>query len=175
MGARFSGVPKNGPFTFTLLNSNPTDPNRGNNLIGNPYPSNLDLIRFYTNNATNLDPTFKFWDNKANTETTQQGNGYSGNAYAQFNAALGTGTKAMGDAGTSSLKIPTQYVKIGQGFMARALVNNLSVTFDNSIRKAGVSESFFGKGKSEHTPVNRFWLSMISPQNIASQIAVVYL
>ena len=175
MGASFSGVPKNGSFTFTLLNSNPTDPNRGNNLIGNPYPSNLDLIRFYTNNATNLDPTFKFWDNKANTETTQQGNGYSGNAYAQFNAALGTGTKAMGDAGTSSLKIPTQYVKIGQGFMARALVNNLSVTFDNSIRKAGVSESFFGKGKSDHTPVNRFWLSMISPQNIASQIAVVYL
>ena len=175
MGARFSGVPKNGSFTFTLLNSNPTDPNRGNNLIGNPYPSNLDLIRFYTNNATNLDPTFKFWDNKANTETTQQGNGYSGNAYAQFNAALGTGTKAMGDAGTSSLKIPTQYVKIGQGFMARALVNNLSVTFDNSIRKAGVSESFFGKGKSDDTPVNRFWLSMISPQNIASQIAVVYL
>ena len=175
MGASFSGVPKNGSFTFTLLNSNPTDPNRGNNLIGNPYPSNLDLIRFYTNNATNLDPTFKFWDNKANTETTQQGNGYSGNAYAQFNAALGTGTKAMGDAGTSSLKIPTQYVKIGQGFMARALVNNLAVTFDNSIRKAGVSESFFGKGKSDHTPVNRFWLSMISPQNIASQIAVVYL
>jgi hypothetical protein len=175
MGASFSGVPKNGSFTFTLLNSNPTDPNRGNNLIGNPYPSNLDLIRFYTNNATNLDPTFKFWDNKANTETTQQGNGYSGNAYAQFNAALGTGTKAMGDAGTSSLKIPTQYVKIGQGFMARALVNNLTVTFDNSIRKAGVSESFFGKGKSDHTPVNRFWLSMISPQNIASQIAVVYL
>ncbi len=175
MVASFFGVPQNGTVNFNLLNSYPADPQRGNNLIGNPYPSNLDLVAFYTMNSTNLDPTFRFWDNKANTETVQQGNNYSGNAYATFNAALGTGLKATGDVGTNSIKAPTGFVKIGQGFMARALVNNLSVNFDNSLRKAGISEGFFGKRVQDSATVDRFWVSMISPDNIASPMAVVYL
>lgn len=175
MTANFTGVPMNGAFSYTLVNSAPANPDRGYNLIGNPYPSNIDLLIFYANNSTNLSSTFNFWDNKANTRTAQEGDGYDGKAYAQFNAAtppgIGTGTIAVGDSGTNSLKKPTKYVKIGQGFMAKSLVSNFSANFDNTIRTAGISEGFFGKNS---LPFDRYWINMISPTNIVSQIAVVY-
>lgn len=174
MKASFTGEPMNGSFNYTLVNSNTSDTNRGYNLIGNPYPSNLDLDAFYGANSTDLSPTFYFWDNKANTRTAQEGDLYGGQAYAQFNAATppgtGSGTVATGDAGAGT-KVPTRYVKIGQGFMARTLVASKTVAFTNAIRSAGLSVGFFGKNT---VPFDRYWLKMKSPTNITSQIAIVY-
>ncbi|MDP2453806.1 MULTISPECIES: choice-of-anchor D domain-containing protein [unclassified Kaistella] len=183
MTAAFMGQPANGSFNYNLVNSSFADPNRGYNLIGNPYPSNIDLIKFYADNSTagNLSPTFYFWDHTANTQTVQMGDLYNGLAYANFNAATPTGTgtptKAFGDPGAAGLKFPTRYVKVAQGFMAK--VNNtptFNVTFSNSSRKADSAEGFFGKGKSveNETPVDRYWLNLITPANLASNIAVVY-
>ena len=183
MTAAFMGQPANGSFNYNLVNSSFADPNRGYNLIGNPYPSNIDLIKFYADNSTagNLSPTFYFWDHTANTQTVQMGDLYNGLAYANFNAATPTGTgtptKAFGDPGAAGLKFPTRYVKVAQGFMAK--VNNtptFNVTFSNSSRKADPAEGFFGKGKSveNETPVDRYWLNLITPANLASNIAVVY-
>ena len=182
MEAVFRGKPVNGEFTYQLINSNNTNSNRGYNLIGNPYPSNMDLITFYNNNSADghLSPTFYFWDNKANTQTSQMGDRYGGQAYAQFNATtppgVGTGSKAAkGDDGAAGSKLPTKYVKVGQGFMAKVIgAPSKTVTFNNSIRKAESAEGFFGKGKQNEISFDRFWLNMISPSNIASNIAVVY-
>lgn len=177
MTAQFDGKPVNGSFTYNLVNSNPSVSKRGFNLIGNPYPSNIDLITFYNlNNPGNLSPTFYFWDNTANTQTTQMGDGYGGQAYAIFNAAAppgtGTGTKAKGDPGVPGLYKPTKVVKVGQGFMAKA-INPMTVTFNNSIRTHESGVGFFGKGAT-NAPVDRYWLNLISPANLATNIAVVY-
>ncbi|MCZ2083313.1 MAG: T9SS type A sorting domain-containing protein, partial [Flavobacteriales bacterium] len=106
---------------------------------------------------------------------------YNGLAYANFNATTptgtGTATKAFGDPGAAGLKLPTRYVKVTQGFMAQVInVSALNVTFSNSIRKADPAEGFFGKGQSveNETPVDRYWLNLITPANLASNIAVVY-
>lgn len=183
MNATFVGKPANGLFTYNLVNSNPLDPNndRGFNLIGNPYPSNIDLIKFYADNSTagNLSPTFYFWDHTANTQITQAGDSYLGQAYAQFNAStptgVGTPTRATGDVGATGVKWPTRYVKVAQGFMSQVInVASLNVTFSNSLRKSDAAEGFFGKGAQTETPINRYWLNMITPENKASNIAVVY-
>ena len=173
MSATFTGEPMNGTLDYTLINSLPANPNRGYNLIGNPYPSNLDLNAFYAANSENLSPTFNFWDSTANSETTQLGDNYLGQAYAQWNAATppqeGSGTTATGDL--EGTKEPNQYVKVGQGFMARSLISSKSITFTNTMRSAGASEGFFGKTV---IPFDRYWLNMTSPSNITAQIAVVY-
>ena len=179
----FEGKPVNGAFSYNLINSNPANAKRGLNLIGNPYPSNMDLVKFYQNNATsgNLSPTFYLWDNTANARTSQEGDEYKGFAYAQFNAATpigeGTPTKAPGEVGTTTLKVPTRYVSVAQGFLARALNSSTaSIIFSNSTRSGSPAQDFFGKTSLDKTEsdIDRYWLNLINSQNIASNIAVVY-
>ncbi|WHF53077.1 T9SS type A sorting domain-containing protein [Chryseobacterium gotjawalense] len=173
MTAIFTGEPMNGDLLYNLVNSSTTNTNRGYNLIGNPYPSNLDLAAFYRDNSDGLSPTFNLWDSTANTRTTQEGDNYGGQAYSQWNAATppgsGSGVNAKGDVATA--KIPTKYVKVGQGFMAKSLVSTKKVTFTNTMRSTGAAEGFFGK---EAVSFDRYWLNLTSPANITSQIAVVY-
>jgi hypothetical protein len=176
----FTGVPVNGSVPYTLVNSTPLDAVHGYNLIGNPYPSNLDLITFYNENNTTgkLDPTFYFWDSTANSQTSQAGSGYGGEAYAKFNVStppgVGTPTIATGDAGFAGTKSATRYVKVGQAFMARTTAGSLAVSFENTQRAVNSATGFFGKGAQEAAPFDRYWLNMISPANIISELAVVY-
>ncbi|MBF8457230.1 T9SS type A sorting domain-containing protein [Kaistella sp. G5-32] len=179
MNAAFVGKPTNGSFMYGIVNSNIADTNRGYNLIGNPYPSNIDLNILYSLNGGaggDMGSTVYFWDNKANTQTTQQGNGYGGQAYAIINLPASTGIKATGDTGAGGLKIPTNFVKTGQGFMVKSKVYATNLTFNNSIRTAdNGATKFFGKNAGTTSePIDRFWLNMITPSNIASNIAIVY-
>lgn len=84
--AFFEGKPFNGKIAYNLSYSGPS---LGYNLVGNPYPSNLDLNGLYADNQTKIESTFQFWDNTANAIYEQQGSGYTGNAYAVFNAVAG--------------------------------------------------------------------------------------
>lgn len=183
--ATFTGYPTNGAFTYPIVNSNIANMSkRGYNLVSNPYPSNIDLITLYAINSGasgNLSPTFTFWDNNANNKTQQMGDTYPGQAYAQFIATTppteGTGILATGDATIAEgTKKPTRYVKMGQGFMVQSKVASYQLQFNNTIRTTDKGTvSFFGKGTQDATaPVDRYWLNMISPNNIAAQMAVVY-
>ena len=177
--ATFVGKPGNGYVNFNIINSNISDTNRGFNLVGNPYPSNIDLVSLYNLNGAatgNLDSTFYFWDNNANNQTVQLGNQYGGQAYAQFNAVSGIGAAATGDPGFLSIKTPVSLVKTGQGFMVKSKVANTNLIFNNITRtvKTGTI-NFFGRNAGEITPgLNRYWLNLISPQKIVCNIAVAY-
>ena len=185
INAYFKGVPMNGDFKYPLANSNVgTATNLGYNLTGNPYPSNIDLVQLYKlkSNATNISPTFYFWDNTVNTITAQAGSGYSGAAYAVFNAAagtLGTGNGAGYLTGTTeAAKKPTYVAKVGQAFMVQSIEKvNKTLYFDNSIRTADAGVGFFGnasKGTVTASADDRFWLNLAAPTSISTQIAVVY-
>ncbi len=181
--AVFSGYPTNGAFTYTIVNTNPSQDRRGFNLVGNPYPSNMDLFNLYTlkgGNTGALSSTFHFWDNRANSQTVQMGDNYGNQSYATFNVAtppgIGTGTSATGDKDLAGTHKPTNIVKIAQGFMVKTNVASLPLKFDNSIRTtARADEPFFGKKADTATAkVDRFWLNMITPANLAVNMAVVY-
>ena len=185
VAANFTGYPTNGNFTYNIVNSKPgveapSTAVRGYNLIGNPYPSNIDLNLFFALNggkAGTLSPSFYFWDSTVNDIYVQQGSNYGGQSYGQFNAVappgIGTGLPATGDINKISLKTPTRIVKMGQAFMARSKAATTTLLFDNTIRSAEIKgDSFFGKETT--TSPDRYWLRLISPTGVAVTIAMVY-
>ena len=182
--ATFTGYPTNGAFTFNMVNTNTSNlAKRGYNLVGNPYPSNLDLVALYNENGgstSNVSNTYYLWDSRANTQTVMLGDGYGQQAYATFNAStpvgVGTGTMATGDFGVPGTNRPTQYVKVGQGFMAQAKVNNTPLVFNNKVRTTNRGTvTYLGKSPdNKTTAIDRYWLNLVTPDNVASQMAVVY-
>lgn len=187
--AQYKGVPQNGSIGITVANSDISNGGLGYNLVGNPYPSNIDLVKLYNLNggkntvpqtvSPNISSTFYFWDNEVNNgvEQTQQGSNYKGQAYALFNVLTGSnGTGIAAGSLNGGLitgnKTPTHIVKTGQGFMTRALTVNYSLKYDNSIRTTNeATPDFLGKGKRTD---DRFWIRMTSPAGVTSNIAVVY-
>ena len=177
MDAEFKGELANGIVNFAMAYYNVT---HGFNLVGNPYPSNIDLQTLYTLNgggtaSPKIASTFQFWDNAANIDVTQGGSGYSGRAYAVYNASNNTGNEAgylLTGNPVIGVKKPNNIAKVGQGFMVRAQSGGKTLVFNNSIRtitKAGAS--FFSK---DAQPMDRYWLNLISPANYVNNIAVVY-
>ena len=181
---RFIGVPNNGnkkidssPLEFPLSLSAGDD--QGYNMIGNPYPSNIDFDALYNldENKSKINHVAYFWTNvDPNRPGSTNGNiGYSGNAYAIYNGVGGvpaTGP-ATGTAGISAT--PTQFIKVGQGFIVKARPNQNGkvLTFKNSIRNATGLSNFFSKGQT--TGKDRFWLHLTTPALNVNTILIGYI
>ena len=181
--AQFKGVPQTGEIIFGIANRDTGSSTYGYNLVGNPYPSNIDLIKLYAlnggNSQNNISSSFYMWDNNANDIFVQQGSSYNGQAYAIYNAlpgAQGTGTAAVGlrSANLPPPKSPTNIIKVGQGFMTKSLKTTYAFKFDNTIRTSDTSSvDFLGKSASV-VEDDRYWLKMTAPSGITSTIAVVH-
>ena len=171
--AFFEGKAFNGIINYNLAYSGAQ---LGYNLVGNPYPSNLDLNLLYADNKNDIKSTFTFWDNTVNDLYVQQGSSYKGNSYAMRNAAAGTeGTglpaPGRGQAAVGSSKKPGKIVKTGQGFMVKALGTGRVLKYSNSLRSENITNTvFFGKKAQD----DRYWLQLTAPSGIASTIALVY-
>lgn len=180
--AVFKGLPGNGQFIYTLAYTNGVQ--YGYNLVGNPYPSNIDLRKLYVLNGGSLttespgkiSSTFYFWDNRANDKYVQQGNNYNGRAYAVYNAYNDTGNKAgyllSPDHPIIGQKKPNSIAKVGQGFMVRATGPG-NMVFNNSIRVTDNSGADFFS-KTPQAEANRYWLRLLTPVNTVNTVAVVY-
>ena len=186
----FVGTPNNGDVMPVELSTK----GARYNLLGNPYPSNINLDVLYADNAsvqdlgtalgtTAIQPTMYFWDNLNNLELIQLGNNYNGQNYAVYNALSKTGTAATNG---SNMKKPNGLVKPGQGFMVRAKSNNganSTLIFKQSgtsgLRvtanvKGGTDAPYYKGGDSIIDHVDRFWVRLTTPNNIYNTIAVVY-
>lgn len=133
----FMGTPNNGSQTYTLA----TTGNRFN-LVGNPYPSNLNLDTFYTANQGRISNTLYFWDNMSNSVTTQGGATSVNIGYATYNASTSAWVPAP-----NIVAVPTGNIaNIGQGFFVRALPapSDTFLSFTNDMRVA-TSGTFFNK------------------------------
>ncbi|KIA89136.1 hypothetical protein OA86_08735 [Kaistella jeonii] len=182
--AQYKGVPQSGEIILPIANSNTSLTILGYNLVGNPYASNIDLLKLYEINggktglaesqivSPNISATFYFWNNNGNKQFQQQGSSYEGQAYALFNVL--TGPAGTGTQSTLSSKIPSNIVKVGQGFMTRSLLAGYNFKFNNSIRTNETSTTdFLGKGASAIQD-DRYWLKMTAPSGITSTIAIVH-
>ena len=198
--ATFTGVPNNESLgaeenKITVA----TFDNDGNfNLIGNPFPSNLDLAQFYdkdddllTGNADKfLTADAYFWDNVGNTEMTQQGSGYNQSNYALYNMQSGIGTAAPCNVNepntctTGSNKRPNGIVKPGQGFIVNIKQGETFLTVNNAMRttqtlKGGFEAVYFKNGKmppanDTHKRDDKFWLELINSNETHIEIAIGY-
>ncbi|OBW42093.1 hypothetical protein AB670_01513 [Chryseobacterium sp. MOF25P] len=163
----FEGAPNNGTQTFTLATSG-----NGFNLIGNPYPSSLDLGVFYNTNSARISSTFYFWDNKSTNVTLQNGATTTNYGYATFNGANPTWVPAPNSNGGTSV-VPTGAVaNIGQAFIVKTLNTSVdtSLTFNNEMRGA-TNGTFFNKNNSTE---GKFWLKLNSEYNTNNIFAVNY-
>lgn len=160
--ATFAGAPNNGAISVALSTSADQF-----NLVGNPYPSNLDLAAFYTLNNANIGSTLWFWDNTGGTVTTQTGSTANNFGYATYNASSKTWLKAP-----SGATAPTEnYVKIGHGFIVEALSNTL--TFDNTLRVANAGVNL-NKNAASMTGEGKYWLTLSTSYNANVTQAITY-
>ncbi|QIY84903.1 T9SS type A sorting domain-containing protein [Chryseobacterium sp. NEB161] len=170
----FNGSLNYGNIPITLKRSSGSD--KGYNLVANPYPSNINAIQLLNNNnSTNgIVSTLWFWTN-INAVTSQQGSGYSGNNYAILNRSGGiSATDALNYTATPK---PNNYISVAQGFIVQAKTNSSVLQFANTIR-VNNSSNFYNKGNvnenDEELLKDRFWLKLISPENMVNTILVAY-
>ncbi|MGA9211881.1 T9SS type A sorting domain-containing protein [Kaistella sp.] len=154
-GASFTGVPNNGDIPFVLQTTG-----RGFNLIGNPYPSNIDFNALVNTGA--IEGTAYFWTNV----NAYDAENYTGDNYATYSTVSG------GVSAFSSDVIPLPNIKVGQGFIVKAITGKSNLTFTNAMRNAGESV-FFNKGAGMQQ-IDRFWLKLTTPAKNFNTILIAY-
>lgn len=198
--ANFIGTPRNESLTISENRIPLSDVGNHYNLIGNPFPSNLDLIALYNDSDNNTKffddgtedtPTVYFWDNISNTQMTQQGSNYNQSNYALLNLSSGIGTAAPCNSatcsGVGSGKKPNGIVKPGQGFIIRAAEGANYLTLKNDMRTTLIKRTsdddeavYFKTGNlsAEHNgerPRNdKFWVELVTADDLHIQAAVGY-
>jgi hypothetical protein len=160
---QFAGVPNNGIYSATLTNFGE---GKRYNLIGNPYPSAIDVDTFIDTNIANgsITGTVYFW---------RKTNGAINGAYCTYN--LG-GYTTNGDNGIANMPVNpvtnTNIVQVGQGFFVEGTGTN-SVIFTNDMRiNNGVNRFFRTSNTIER---NRIWLNITNATGSFSQAMIGYM
>lgn len=177
----FTGVPHNGDITITLQKSAGLD--KGYNLIGNPYPSNLSF-RSLSGATANRNSIFNkqwLWTN-LNEVIKQQGSSYAGNNYATFVGGVGGVGPTYVSSNIEEISLrPNEHTEISQGFIVQAKYNNAPLKFTNSMRTSISSGSvFYNKNLdfNDEEPeeiIDRYWLKFVNPDNVANNILVAHI
>lgn len=176
----FVGVPNNGNISVDINKSSDTSIDgvtytHGNNLVSNPYPSNINIDKFFDDNPL-LEKVAYFWTN-INPTPEMQGSQYpkSGyiNNYAVYcpTGGLQAPSAACNADNSNCSKTPNNILKVGQGFVVRAK-NSGNVIFKNNIRIADNSGLFFNRLANNK---DRFWLELKTPLNFVNPILIGYI
>lgn len=180
-GGSFNGVPNNGVIPATIKKGLGKD-----NLIGNPYPSAIDIDLFLSDpaNAAIVNGTIHLWTHNTAISATIPGNAvynYTADDYASYNLTGGIRTAAPAITGGST---PDGKIASGQGFFIEAATGladgTYTVNFNNSMRLAGSNGNFYRPAQQGHTNTqglekNRLWLTASNTQGAYSQVLVGYI
>ena len=196
----FIGVPYNGEKIVPIFWNG--DPLGTSNLIGNPYPSAIDAVKFLTANTGVIESTIYFWTNATSIQnrnliignnpdgTPKAGTGelaYTTDDYASFNL---TGGVATGNIipGTPPTEVvsnkPNGKIAAGQAFFTTSLLANGTATFNNSMRLSSTStildNSQFFKTRNPKTKTaahekHRIWLNLTNTQGAFKQTLIGYI
>ncbi len=155
---QFTGTPFNGVVNQSV--------GLGYNLLGNPYPSPLDVDTFLADNTAI--GTLYYWTNT----TPASGGVYPQNNFASYTTLGGT-------AAFASAKIPNGTVQTGQAFYVQSSAADV-IEFNNTQRvNASTSTQFFrtAASNSTTTPVekHRVWLNLNDANTSYNQILVGYM
>lgn len=181
---KFIGIPNNGSYSIAIQRTANSGTGgtieHGYNLIGNPYPSNIDFVKFYNldNNKNIIFPKAWFWTN-ITPVLNQSGSNYTGNNYATITLSGGTpptySDTTVTPGSPSGDYTPTKNIRVGQGFIvqARSLGTNQILNFDNTIRN-NESGHFYNNKQSLENDIDRYWVKLVSPEKIVNTILVAH-
>ena len=176
----FVGTPNNGEKTIAV-----TKTANGNNLIGNPYPSNIDFRDLVTDNPTvfnaGAEAIAYFWTN-LNPNPVMQGSNYPNgqyfNNYATLNMSGGVPATLVVNPNDPTQnqngQTPTYFIKPGQGFIIKVAASG-DLTFRNKMRKVGNGSVFFNYNQRSEEQTDRFWISLKSPMGALTTQLIAYL
>ncbi|MEI6884877.1 MAG: T9SS type A sorting domain-containing protein [Bacteroidota bacterium] len=118
-----NGTIATGTKTFSLTNT--AGKGGGWNLIGNPYPSAIDIHNSVSYNLTNVDPTFYM---------------YNGTQYASYNHS------------TNVSNLATRYIPSMQGFFVHCNAPTGSLEMTNACRVHNASQAYYKSLQAEQIP-----------------------
>jgi len=174
-GGTINNTPNNGVINVALAGT-PGGLNNFN-LIGNPYPSNLDLLAFYTANNAAIGSTMWFWDNTTANLTTQTGSTATNVGYATVNFANAAGSTWVEAPGTQSTSYSTaslnsvgNVAKVGQAFIVKA-VDAGQVSFTNAMRSSATGVTLNKNGDAN---AGKFWIKLTTSYGNTATQAVTY-
>jgi len=182
--ALFNGVPNNGVVPAAIQKGAGSF-----NLIGNPYPSAIDIDLFLTDPANTgiISGTIYLWTHNMAISSTIPGNqvyNYNADDYAKYNLTGGIQSANPAITGGSA---PTGKVAAGQAFFIEAnpALSNGSyhATFRNSMRVIGHNDMFYRQPSTANEPrnsiqteleKNRFWLNITNANGAYNEVLVGY-
>jgi hypothetical protein len=136
----FEGKPNNGTILVTVNDRGGSgsiaNVSKTEFLLGNPYPSALDVHKFIDDNVGVIDGTLQLWQQWAGDSHIL--NEYKG-GYAQVNktgscrAYQFVGFYGANNGSQDGTKTPTRYLPVGQGFITEIIASG-TVKFNNSQR-----------------------------------------
>jgi hypothetical protein len=134
----FSGTGLNtGNQTISGLTYTPANPKHGFNLIGNPYPSYLNVLPSISANSAGVEPTVWY--------RTRDAAGYYHCETVNSTDGFGTNSSLTGRV--------TGYIPPMQGFWVRTKLNNQSIALSNSNRSHTTTVTQPGVGSVPTTPL----------------------
>ncbi|MDR6966044.1 hypothetical protein J2X31_000037 [Flavobacterium arsenatis] len=184
--ANFIGTPNNGEISYTEFQGSGTT--QVWNLIGNPYPSAIDIDLFIGDpDNTEVGGAIYLWTH--NTPALDNGSGtfsYTSNDYAVYNSSGGIATAAPNDPNDTTddddnNSTPINgHVAAGQSFFIRGLASG-TVKFKNTMRIAGNNSNFYKPVATDPaenwqtTGKHRFWINLRNNQGAFNQALVGYI
>jgi hypothetical protein len=156
---KFVGTPANGTIPVAI-----TTDGSGFNMIGNPYPSQVDITQFLTDNSANIESTLYFWrkTNEAVPGTVL----FSGYCTYTGNVLVLPSNPFVGGSD------PLGVLQIAQGFMVKAKPSRTSVVFNNAMRINNTANQFFKQAATEAK--NTLWLNLMTSAGGFAQMATSY-
>lgn len=168
------------------------------NLIGNPYPSAIDINKFLADpENTEVGGTIYLWTH--NTPPYDTGSGvytYTSNDYASYNLSGGVGTApAQPDPNDPTEEdnnynnLTNGYIASGQAFFIKGIqafdavetASSPIVKFKNSMRIIGHNSNFFKPAPTspvenwQTTGKHRFWINLRNSQGAFNQALIGYI
>ena len=185
----FNGTPNNGVINTPIIKMSGLT----YNLIGNPYPSAIDIDAFLLDpaNSNIVNGTIYLWTHNTAISNSMPGNqvyNYTRDDYAKYNLTGGVKTASSALSGGVT---PTGKVAAGQGFFIEAnsaLANGTyQATFKNYMRVSGNNNQFFKFTNLLNTTTiqtetqqntiekNRVWLSISTSDGAYDEALVGYM
>jgi len=189
----FVGAFNNGIIPVTIYRNDEELADTNWNLVGNPYPSAIDVDLFFATNSSIIDGAIYLWSQNLDPEPDANGNqnlNFSTSDYAIIN---GTAESAGGDG-----LPPNRYIPSGQGFFVSMsntspfifhtigdgaipgdIVKN-DITFNNAMRVKGTTDNsqFFRMASEKSQKVladkNKLWVNLTSDNGVFNQAVIGY-
>ncbi|MBF01449.1 MAG: hypothetical protein CMP77_15930 [Flavobacterium sp.] len=163
----FEGTPNNGEVTVPMQNEA-----NGFNMVGNPYPSPINISAFLTENTGVIEDGSALYFFRKRNDTSAGSPTYATITLAGYTA----NTAAGGDTGDGVFSNPDNsaqwVINPGQGFFVKAEGGNL--TFNNAMRRPVNNGQFFRTAQDETQQASRYWINMAGTNSEFSQMAVIY-